>query len=219
MLARLGGDEFAILLPNTLTAEEAAEAGERVLQAVGEPIQLADLVISVGMSIGVALAPRHGVEASGLLKRADMAMYAAKATNRGLRLWESGMGRTDAQQLTFAGELPAPYRGELTVYAQPVASLITGEVTSGGDPPRWQHPERGLLAAEEFMSTAASSGLASELARHILTRRRRRRRRLALVRVRHRGVGQPARPRAVGLDVPRNDRALARAATHCRRTG
>ena len=45
------------------------------------------------------------MEASGLLKRADMAMYAAKATNRGLRLWESGMGQTDAQQLTFAGEL------------------------------------------------------------------------------------------------------------------
>jgi len=171
VLARLGGDEFAILLPNALTAEAATEAGERVLRAITEPIALADLVISVGMSIGVALAPRHGVETSGLLKRADMAMYAAKATNRGLRLWESGMGRIDAQQLTFAGELRrALAEGELTVHAQPVASLITGEVTSVEVLPRWQHPDRGLLMPEEFVATAVSSGLASELTRHLLAR-------------------------------------------------
>ncbi len=170
VLARLGGDEFAILLPDALTAEGASEAGERILRAVAEPIALADLVISIGMSIGVALAPRHGVETSGLLKRADMAMYAAKATNRGLRLWESSMGRTDAQQLTFAGELRrALAEGELTIHAQPVASLITGEITSVEILPRWQHPERGLLMAEEFAATAASSGLASELTRHLLS--------------------------------------------------
>ena len=169
VLARLGGDEFAILLPNTLTADAAAEAGERVLRAIAEPVTLADLVISVGMSIGVALAPRHGIEASGLLKRADMAMYAAKATNRGLRLWESGMGQTDAQQLTFAGELRrALADGELLIYAEPIASLITGEVVNVEVLPRWQHPERGLLMPEEFVPTAASSGLASELARYLL---------------------------------------------------
>jgi diguanylate cyclase (GGDEF)-like protein len=169
VLARLGGDEFAILLPNTLTAEAAAEAGEKVLHAIAEPVALADLVISIGMSIGVALAPRHGIEASGLLKRADMAMYAAKATNRGLRLWESGMGQTDAQQLTFAGELRrALSDGELGMYAEPIASLITGEIVSVEVLPRWQHPERGLLMPEEFVPTAASSGLASELARHLL---------------------------------------------------
>ena len=169
VLARLGGDEFAILLPDTLTAEAAAEAGERVLRAIAEPVTLADLVISVGMSIGVALAPRHGIEASGLLKRADMAMYAAKATNRGLRLWESGMGQTDAQQLTFAGELRrALTDGELGVYAEPIASLITGEIVSVEVLPRWQHPERGLLMPEEFVPTAVSSGLASELARNLL---------------------------------------------------
>jgi EAL domain-containing protein (putative c-di-GMP-specific phosphodiesterase class I) len=96
-------------------------------------------------------------------------MYAAKATNRGLRLWESGMGQTDAQQLTFAGELRrALTDGELGIYAEPIASLITGEVVSVEVLPRWQHPERGLLMPEEFLPIAASSGLASELARHLL---------------------------------------------------
>lgn len=169
VLARLGGDEFAILLPNTHSAEAAAEAGERVLRAIAEPVTLAELVISVSLSIGVALAPRHGIEASGLLKRADMAMYAAKATNRGLRLWESGMGQTDAQQLTFAGELRrALTEGELEGYAEPIASLITGEIVGVEVLPRWQHPERGLLTPEEFVPTAVSSGLASELARCLL---------------------------------------------------
>ncbi len=169
VLARLGGDEFAILLPDTLTAEAAVEIGERVGRAIAEPVTLADLVISVSMSIGVALAPRHGVEASGLLKRADMAMYAAKATNRGVRLWESGMGSTDTQQLTFAGEVRrALTNGELTAYAQPIASLITGEVVSIEVLPRWEHPERGMLLPDEFMPTAANSGLASELARHLV---------------------------------------------------
>ncbi len=169
VLARLGGDEFAILLPNAVTADEATEVGERVLSAIAEPVALADLVISIGMSIGVALAPRHGVETSGLLKRADMAMYAAKATNRGLRVWEPGMGQSDAQQLTFAGELRrALAADEITVYAQPIASLVTGEITAVEILPRWQHPDRGMLLPEEFVPTATTSGLASELARHVL---------------------------------------------------
>jgi diguanylate cyclase (GGDEF)-like protein len=169
VLARLGGDEFAILLPSACTAEQATEVGERVLRAIAKPVALADLVISVGMSIGVALAPRHGVDTSGLMKRADMAMYAAKATNRGLRLWKSDMGTANAQQLTFAGELRrALADGEISVHAQPAASLITGEITTVEVLPRWQHPERGWLLPEEFVPTAASSGLASELTRHLL---------------------------------------------------
>jgi diguanylate cyclase (GGDEF)-like protein len=169
VLARLGGDEFAIVLPNTVTAEAAAAVGERVLAAIAQPIMLGDMEISVGMSIGVTLAPRHGVETSGLLKRADLAMYAAKATTRGLRMWESAMGQTDAQPLTFAGELRrALADGEMLVYAQPIASLITGEVTAAQVMPRWMHPEQGLLTPEEFVPTAASSGLASELGRHLV---------------------------------------------------
>ncbi len=175
VLARLGGDEFAILLPGALTAEDAAETAERVLAAIAEPVALADLVISVGMSIGVALAPRHGVESSGLLKRADLAMYAAKATNRGLRIWEPGMSQADAQQLTFAGELrralSATERsaGDIEAYGQPVASLVSGRVVAVDVVARWRHPERGLLLPEEFLPTAASSGLASELSRSLLT--------------------------------------------------
>ncbi len=170
VLARLGGDEFAILLPNSVTAEEAASVGERVLNAVAQPIKLADVEVSVGMSIGISLAPRHGVETSGLLKRADLAMYAAKATNRGVRLWDSGMGRTDTQQLTIAGELRrALESGEIEIQAQPIASLVSGEVTAVEILPRWEHAERGLLMPDEFMAVAASSGLASELARHLVS--------------------------------------------------
>jgi diguanylate cyclase (GGDEF)-like protein len=170
VLARLGGDEFAILLPDALTREQASEAGERVLAAIAQPVRLADLVISVGMSIGVALAPRHGVEPSGLLKRADLAMYAAKVTNRGLRVWESGMGPTDAQQLTFGGELRrALANGELTAFGQPVASLVSGEIVAVEVLARWQHPERGLLLPDEFLPMAGSGGLVSEVTRHLLT--------------------------------------------------
>jgi diguanylate cyclase (GGDEF)-like protein len=169
VLARLGGDEFAILLPNALTRAEAAETGKRVLAAIAEPVALADLVISVGMSIGVALAPRHGVEPSGLLKRADLAMYTAKATNRGLRIWESGMGQTDAQQLSFGGELRrALADGELTAFGQPVASLVSGEIVAVEVLARWQHPERGMLLPDEFLPIASSCGLVGELTRHLL---------------------------------------------------
>jgi predicted signal transduction protein with EAL and GGDEF domain len=170
VLARLGGDEFAILLPNAVTTEEASIVGERVLAAVAEPITLADVEISVGMSIGISLAPRHGVETSGLMKRADLAMYAAKATNRGVRLWDSGMGRTDTQQLTIAGELRrALEAGEIEIHAQPIASLVSGAVTAVQILPRWQHAERGLLMPDEFMTVAATSGLASELTRHLIS--------------------------------------------------
>ncbi len=195
VLARLGGDEFAILLPDTVTAEEATEVGERVLRAIAEPVALADLVISIGMSIGVALAPRHGVETSGLLKRADMAMYAAKATNRGLRVWEPGMGQSDAQQLTFAGELRrALAADEITVYAQPIASLVTGEITAVEILPRWQHPDRGMLLPEEFVPTATTQWTGERAGPSCAGGRDRRLRFMAGCRFRHRGLRRHAGP-------------------------
>ncbi len=99
LVARLGGEEFAVLMSGGCTEAEAVVAGHRLLSALAEPILLDGVPVDVGASVGVALAPLHGNDSSSLLKRADIAMYAAKVSGRGVTLFESNLDSTDPAKL------------------------------------------------------------------------------------------------------------------------
>ena len=88
VVARLGGDEFAVLLAGCADPDEALALSQQVLRALEEPVPLQDIEVDIAGSIGVALAPMHAQDASALLKRSDMAMYAAKADQRGVLVYE-----------------------------------------------------------------------------------------------------------------------------------
>jgi diguanylate cyclase (GGDEF)-like protein len=93
-VARIGGDEFMILVPDDVCREEVLTLGERLVEAIGNELEVDDYLSHVGLSVGIALYPDDGVDAATLLANADSALYRAKREGRGtVRFFESEMDR------------------------------------------------------------------------------------------------------------------------------
>ena len=167
-IARLGGDEFAVLL---VDADEgtALQVSHRVRAALAEPIALGGLTLDVGASIGVALGPEHGQDPATLLRRADLAMYAAKRAGEGISLFTPDLDRDNAERLGLTGELRAAIeRNQLVLHYQPKVALSDGRVIGVEALVRWEHPTRGLLRPDQFISVAEQAGLIEPLTYWVL---------------------------------------------------
>src|SRR5829696_1150812 len=170
-VVRLGGDEFAVLLPDTSDEERVLRIGRRMLRALEQPIALDGLEVEVGASVGIALAPAHATDPAALLKRADLAMYDAKTSTRSLRLYEPDRHDHSPRRLTLVSELRAALQnGGLEVHVQPKARLGAGGVVGVEALVRWEHPELGWVAPDEFIPVAERSGLIGPLTTRVLER-------------------------------------------------
>jgi diguanylate cyclase (GGDEF)-like protein len=161
-VARLGGDEFAILIPCLAAPAVAWRTGERISARVfKEPFRLGDLELTVSGSVGVAVSPDHGTATDVLLQRADVAMYAAKNSDRGsVELYQAEQDEHSAHRLALAGALRhAIDHRELTVAYQPKAELATGRVVGVEALARWHHPEFGHVPPDQFVPLAEHLGL------------------------------------------------------------
>ena len=168
-VARLGGDEFAVLLPDTAEEERVLRIGRRILRALEQPMALDGLEIEVSGSLGIALAPTHAHEQAALLKRADMAMYDAKTSTRGLRLYEPELETNTPRRLTLVSELRAALQnGGIEVHVQPKARLGSGDVIAVEALVRWKHPELGDVPPVEFIPLAERTGLIGPLTSRVL---------------------------------------------------
>ena len=170
-VARLGGDEFAIVLEHLRKGEDAMVVARKLLEAVSQPIKLQeDHTALVATSIGIALYPDDGADASTLLRNADSAMYESKAIGPGnYSFYRPEM--TDAVQARFRLESAlrkAMAQDELEVWYQPQVSLKTGQVVGAEALVRWRHPERGLVMPGEFIQLAEETGLILPLGEWIL---------------------------------------------------
>ncbi len=160
-VARLGGDEFAVIL-NDVTHEAATHrACERIIAAIGEPILLDGNAIHVGMSIGVALVSGECLSAEQVFRRADTALYQAKAAGRNTyRLYEAESHARVATRSLIALDLKeAIRRGDFSLVYQPVIDVTTDQVASFEALMRWNHPERGPVSPGEFIPVAEETGL------------------------------------------------------------
>ena len=167
-VVRLGGDEFAVLLPGT-DAVRAEEAARRLLDAVCAPVALEGLQVDVGASIGVAVAPEHGLDLDALLQHADVAMYVAKEARTGVELYDADLDHNSTSRLGLLGELRrALAEDELEVHYQPKAELSSGRISGVEALVRWRHPERGLVPPDEFVPLAESSGLIEDITRRVV---------------------------------------------------
>jgi EAL domain-containing protein (putative c-di-GMP-specific phosphodiesterase class I) len=145
------------------------QVARRLLRALEQPVVVDGMEIEVGGSLGVALAPRHGDDPAALLKHADVAMYEAKASTGGLRVYEADLDFRDPRRLTVVAELrTALQRDELDVHVQPQGLLLTGTVKSVEALVRWQHPELGWMQPDEFIPIAERSGLIGPLTTRVL---------------------------------------------------
>jgi diguanylate cyclase (GGDEF)-like protein/PAS domain S-box-containing protein len=168
-VARLGGDEFAVLLPNVTGVGDATAVAEKLSAAIEAPFVVDGLTLDVDASIGVAAYPDHGAGANELLQRADVAMYAAKASHVSYVVYDPGMDRHSPRRLGLLGQLRrALAAGELVVHYQPKAEVRSGRVTGAEALVRWQHPEYGLLGPGEFVPLAETTGLIRPLTSYVL---------------------------------------------------
>ena len=171
IVSRLGGDEFAVLLTGLATGAAADSVAQQLLVTLQEPIQLRGLGINLKASIGLALYPLDGRDVDALVQRADIAMYRAKAEQRGYSHYLRNEDPYSADRLAMIEDLRrAIENDELVIHYQPKVNLGTGQLVGVEALVRWPHPGRGLIPPAEFVSLAEHTGLIRGLTRVVLRR-------------------------------------------------
>ena len=160
-LGRLGGDEFAIIQLGRGLREDAALLANCIIAAFQSPFEVDGHQLTVGTSIGVALAAEDGTSADRLLKNADVALSLAKVEGGGTaRFFEPEMDSRIQLRRTQEMDLrSAIARSEFKVYYQPLVNLATGRITTFEALLRWNHPGRGLISPSEFIPLAEETGI------------------------------------------------------------
>ncbi|WP_430784714.1 putative bifunctional diguanylate cyclase/phosphodiesterase [Actinoplanes sp. G11-F43] len=169
LLARLGGDEFGLVMPGS-GGQDAARIVAGVLRTLREPFVLPEVDLHVDASIGIAVYPDDGADRSTLLRRADVAMYAAKNGHGAGPVFATGLDDHAKARLTMLEELRTGLdRDELVLHYQPKVTVDDGARVAGMEAlVRWQHPERGLIYPDSFLYTAESADLMGRITAEVL---------------------------------------------------
>jgi diguanylate cyclase (GGDEF)-like protein len=169
VIARLGGDEFAVMLAGVASVDAALAVGDELTAAMEHPIGIGHLNLTTRVSLGIACGPDHGNEPETLIQRADVAMYAAKRTRSGARVYQPQDDKNSARRLALVADLTAAIdRRELTVEFQPKLDPTSGLVTGAEALARWHHREQGFIPPDVFIPLAEHSGLIRALTLHVL---------------------------------------------------
>ena len=167
VVARLGGDEFAVLqnlgpkVPGQIDDNTAIPMAKTLLEAVARPFVVDGHHLTAETSIGLALTPDHGVEATELLKKADLALYRAKSSGRnGWCLFEGEMELKARARHDLSIDLrEAMQRQDFEIHYQPFVSVISGATVGVEALIRWRHPRRGMVRPDDFIPLAEDTGL------------------------------------------------------------
>ncbi|HEX4753166.1 MAG TPA: EAL domain-containing protein [Solirubrobacterales bacterium] len=172
-VARLGGDEFGVILDDSPSSADGERAAQRIIDALGEPFQLAGRALSVSASVGIARAAPGEASPAELVRDADLAMYAAKSEEKGtLASYRDDMFIGAEQRLQLKSDLleAATDLDQFEVVYQPIVELDDGEVAALEALLRWNHPVRGTIAPYEFIPIAEETGTIVAIGRHALRR-------------------------------------------------
>ncbi len=164
-VARIGGDEFVVMLPPGLSESSSESAtlaeaiGDKILKAMREPYEIDGLALHLSASIGITLFGASPTTVEELLQRADQAMYQAKAAGRDALRFFDAAAQDDLRERSFieADLRVALTQGQLRLDYQPVFN-VAGKMIGAEALIRWQHPQRGLLLPDDFVSVAEDTG-------------------------------------------------------------
>ncbi len=161
VIARLGGDEFAIITQPDTEPHNFTIVAERICEALSKPFQLPDQQVVSGVSIGIAVSPKHGTDIADLLKNADMALYKAKSDGRGVyRYFESEMDARMRARCDLEVDLrKALNADQFELHYQPIVNIETGSISGFEALIRWHHAERGFILPSEFIPIAEEANL------------------------------------------------------------
>ena len=171
LVARLGGDEFAVLVENPGGDGLLIERAHRLLAVAREPFQIEGQSVRISTSVGIARAGTS-CDAAELMRRVDLALYAAKAKGRDqLAIFDEALDRKARERRNLEHELrEAVGRNEMLLLYQPIIALQTGKTVGYEALLRWRHPRRGMLAPGEFLPLAEESGLIVALGDWVIRR-------------------------------------------------
>jgi diguanylate cyclase (GGDEF)-like protein len=160
-LARLGGDEFTLVLPNLRGRPDAEAVAAKILDNLREPFEIDRQPIHISVSIGIVIYPGDGDSIEELLRHADIAMYQVKSIVKdGYYFYDHTIADSSHQKIILEQSLRnALTHGELEMYYQPQVDASNGNLVGVEALMRWNHPERGMLGAGEFIPLAEEVGL------------------------------------------------------------
>ncbi|MEX2571843.1 MAG: EAL domain-containing protein [Gemmatimonadota bacterium] len=169
-VARLGGDEFAILLDDVHEAADATRISERIQRELSIPLKLSGFEVVTSASIGIALSSIGYEDPEFLLRNADLAMYRAKAEGHArIEIFDRMMHADALARLQLENDIRTGIeRGEFKLHFQPILCLAENRIVAAEALIRWEHPTRGLLQPDEFVSVAEEAGLIAPLGRWVL---------------------------------------------------
>jgi diguanylate cyclase (GGDEF)-like protein len=164
-IARLGGDEFAILQISAAQPGSSIALAEKIIEVVGQPNRIDGHDVTVGASVGIAVARPGDMNTENFLKSADLAMYSAKSDGRGTyRMFDPEMDAiVQARRLLERDMRTALAQDGFRLFYQPLVNLQTKKVTAFEALMRWQHPERGMVPPSDFIPVAEEMGLIVQL--------------------------------------------------------
>jgi len=169
-VGRLGGDEFNVVLPAIVDQTRLASLAEAIIQEVSQPYLIEGSHVSIGASIGIAIAPDDGATADALVRNADLALYAAKADGKGVhRFYEPEMHATAKDRRLLEMDLrKVMSESGLHLVYQPVVNANSEAIVCFEALARWHHPTRGMVSPGEFIPVAEEIGLIPQIGEWVL---------------------------------------------------